>query len=725
MIKACLAALFLVSFSASAMPKWFDQSHEIFLTKELDTMASNYRDFPLFWWNFLIIDGTTNWDDLSALCADIATSSANLVQKVPCHFDVKQLGDFTHDWLRDLPLREAFPGDKVLHTRMQETLAKASLPMGRDVLEVLRLDPLGTLNDLKERVEKRMQMDLKLEHGFLVDEKSHRVLMPIQFSFSPADSAQTHEFTSTLADRCQHLKGCTGMDLFGPHASTRENEMRIRDDVSVVSLVGPLAMALLCLFIFVTRRYRILNLVPILLFTIAFDIVVTVLVFGKIHGITLGFGPGIVGLAMDYGIHSCFLGPRSAKTWRANWVGLLTTIVIMIILGFSSIPLLRQMMFFSVFGLCFNYLLIYMILRRWPEKFEADHYQFSPAQLPWLKPVAIVLLVLSAAIFTQRVHLDVGHLNYESPRTQEMRQWFFKVAGTDSPYLVIEDERNALASSESHKKWADEHGIQFEGLSNYIPSFNDQTRHVLTWRAKFCDGNKPKLTEQQTKFFAPFLKSIDCDKLYADPLNSAPPDYLQDFAHEGRYVGLFFPKTPEQIQTLHAQYSEATTPREIFDSFPRIFYNELLWMVPLAFAGAFLFLYLHYLQLGWSALAVVPFLTGLGLYAAIVIVFHLPISFISLIGLLMVFGCSLDYGVFVMDFLLFRKEDQRGAGVWSALSLCAFATIAGFAPLVFAHHPVLNDLGQALLWGTLGTYIGSLWGITGVYTFWQKWRARA
>jgi predicted exporter len=104
------------------------------------------------------------------------------------------------------------------------------------------------------------------------------------------------------------------------------------------------------------------------------------------------------------------------------------------------------------------------------------------------------------------------------------------------------------------------------------------------------------------------------------------------------------------------------------------------------------------------------------------LIMNLPVSFISLIGLLMVFGCSLDYGVFVMDFLLYRGEDKPG--VWSALSLCAFATIAGFAPLVFAKHPVLNDLGQALLWGTLGTYIGSLWGIPSVYQMFKRKAAR-
>ena len=38
-----------------------------------------------------------------------------------------------------------------------------------------------------------------------------------------------------------------------------------------------------------------------------------------VTGLTLAFGPEIIGLSMDYGIHSAFLDPKSAKTWRANW----------------------------------------------------------------------------------------------------------------------------------------------------------------------------------------------------------------------------------------------------------------------------------------------------------------------------------------------------------------------------------------------------------------------
>ncbi|NJL25765.1 MAG: hypothetical protein HC902_11710, partial [Calothrix sp. SM1_5_4] len=36
---------------------WVDHSHEIFLTRDLRETASNYRDYPLFWWNFVVLEG--------------------------------------------------------------------------------------------------------------------------------------------------------------------------------------------------------------------------------------------------------------------------------------------------------------------------------------------------------------------------------------------------------------------------------------------------------------------------------------------------------------------------------------------------------------------------------------------------------------------------------------------------------------------------------------------
>ena len=720
MNRILLVLLIYMGGVAEAAPRWFDQSHEIFLTPQMRTMASNYQEFPLFWWNFLIVDGAVKDEDLEPLCTELAANPSLGIQKLPCHFDLKSLKALTADWLHDVPLRQQIPGPAAFESALQRTMLKASLPMSRDLVELLRADPLDSLTDLRARLEKRMKMDLELKGGSLHDPSGRRVLLPVQFSFPPAQGEKTQAVLDSLQGQCAKIPGCESLSLFGAHASTRENESRIRADVDVVSIAGMLALLSLAVFLFATKRQKLLNLVPLLFFSIAVAAAMTIWVFGKIHGITLAFGPGIIGLSMDYGIHSAFLDPRSAKTWRANWVGLQTTIVIMIVLAFSSIPLLRQMMFFATFGLCFNFVVFYLVLPTWPGLFSIEIYRFSPKTSRIMTALTAVFLISVPLLVLRPVQLDIQHLNYESAKTLDLRQWFFKITGSSSPFIFIEDEKSPLDSARKKQTWAEKMHIPFEGISSYLPPVQAQDANLAGWSGRFCAVHPPKFTEAENKFYQPFLAGITCAKLKANDLQDEIPAYLKDFHSNGRFVSLFFPKNEEQAELLKREFPGASTPREIFASFPKILYGELLWMVPLAFLGSFFFLWLHYRRFGWSLLAVVPFLTGLGCYALVISVFRLPVSFISLIGLLMVFGCSLDYGVFVMDFLLFRKGDK--SGVWSALSLCAWATIGGFAPLVFARHPVLNDLGQALLWGTAGTYIGSLWGIPAVYALWEKWR---
>lgn len=685
----------------------------------MNAMAATYRDFPIFWWNFLIVEGQPKWDDLETYCVELHHTSGSDIQKLPCQFELKNLKNMTHDWIGDVPLRQNLSPPSTWNMKLDEALAKASLPISRDLLEILRVDPLNTLTELKQKIEKRMQLDFKLQRGFLVDQKSNLILMPIQMSFSPADSQRTQKFSERLSAGCGKISGCTRLTMFGPHASSQENEMQIHRDVDTVSKVGLLALTILILFIIGSRRYQVLSLLPLLLLSIGTSVVVTILVFGKIHGITLAFGPGIIGLAMDYGIHSCFLGPRSIKTWRANWVGLWTTLVSMVILGCSSVPLLRQMMFFAVFGLVLSFLLFYYFLRRWPSWFEAKTYSFTPQNWNLLNGLSVLFIFSSLLIFFKPIHLGIQQLNFETLKTVELRKWFFNATSVTSPYLIIEDPADPLSSSLRALQWSAQHQLTYEGIGNYLPSVAVQAQNLISWREAFCPLIQLPLDLKKSLFFKPFLDSIACEKLAPNDLTHRIPTYLGDFHHDQQFVGLLFPKNPNEIRMVKEQFPDASTPREIFDNFPRIFYAELLWMIPLAFFSALVFLWRHYMSVSHALLAIVPFLTGLGCFVLVSFSANLSISFISMIGLLMVFGCSLDYGVFVMDFLLFRDKHERG--VWSALTLCCLATLAGFAPLVFAQHPVLNDLGHALLWGSLGTYIGSLWGVPTVYRFLNRW----
>jgi predicted exporter len=80
-------------------------------------------------------------------------------------------------------------------------------------------------------------------------------------------------------------------------------------------------------------------------------------------------------------------------------------------------------------------------------------------------------------------------------------------------------------------------------------------------------------------------------------------------------------------------------------------------------------------------------------------------GFVSLVGLLMVFGTATDYGVFCANYYLNSQLTRRG--IWTALLFSGVVTIVGFLPLLFTRHIVLRQLGEPLCLGTVGTLIGT------------------
>ncbi len=707
-----ISVLILFTGAVCGAAEWLDRSPEVFLTRKLNAVTSRYREFPVFWWNFIVVDGQLTRDEGEKFCGEVQAKWGTAAAKMPCNFSPRQLASLTHDWLADLPGRRTLPAQSEWQKSMGLVLSKASMPLPREMLELLRKDPFDTLAELKSRLDQRRPFDLPMTGGMIVDSSGRQTWMPVQLNYSPADSEKTAALNVSLKDACKNIEGCKAVTMFGPHFSNLENETRIREDINVVSVAGTVSLLLVALFVMYTRRQRIVLLMPILGAGLALAAVITVAVFGKIHGITLAFGPGIVGLAMDYGVHAVFMDPRSKATWKSNLAGLLTTLVILLILIFSQIPLLRQLMFFSAVGLIVSFVLFYAFLHRWPRAFMTKPYDFTPKTWIAGEYFAIGMLACCLLIFSRPLDLSIQHLNYESKSTVGLREWFTRHSTSLQPYWLEENAENPLASSHATRAWAAATGIAYEGAANFL-SENDAVNRA-TWSELCKPGSPLKFLPVQEKFFAPFFEQVGCAQtVHRYDLAGDYPDYLKDFTAQGRWASLLFPTGTEQAEAVKQKFPEATTPREIFGAFPKIFMRELTWMVPAAFILALAFLYFHFRRLRFTLLSVVPFLTGVGCYALVAVSFSLPLSFISLIGLLMVFGFSLDYGIFVVDLL--REHNENKYGVWSALSICSFSAVAGFAPLIFAGHPVLNDLGQTLLWGSLGTFIGTFWGIPGLY----------
>jgi hypothetical protein len=242
-------------------------------------------------------------------------------------------------------------------------------------------------------------------------------------------------------------------------------------------------------------------------------------------------------------------------------------------------------------------------------------------------------------------------------------------------------------------------------VADFLPPIEQQKIHLDSWK-KICATS---WTATEKTFFAPFFTAI-CSRATVEDLSGKPPAYLHDFYSGQQWLSLWLTKDEAQVALVQAQQPGAQSLRQIVDRFQSILQNETAWMAPLSILLAMLLLGIYYRKLYLVLLSQIPFFVGLGTFALMALIFHWQISFISLIAMVMIFGLSLDYGIFATN-LFTGNAGPSGPGVWTSVLFAATATFLGFLPLIFCQHPVLVQLGQCLVAGTAGTIIGSVWGI--------------
>lgn len=135
-------------------------------------------------------------------------------------------------------------------------------------------------------------------------------------------------------------------------------------------------------------------------------------------------------------------------------------------------------------------------------------------------------------------------------------------------------------------------------------------------------------------------------------------------------------------------------------------------MAPTALIVILGILWAYFRRLGYAMAALLPVGVGLGGIGWAHLL-GMPLSFVSLMGILMLLGLGVDYGIFAVDHAIRKSRQGDGSDdpLNSALILCAASTVGGYLPLLFCGHPVLLHLGQVLTLGTLGASLGAFWVI--------------
>ncbi len=707
MKSSVLLLLAFVTFFFIKRDSLLDTSQNLFFPSQISSVLNDFNSFPVTSWNHLIPE---NNQDASKLCEDLKIKWAAYIKTAMCQSTPADFLPLINSFLDQQFTLFPAPDRQTLSDSADTELAKISLLMGPEaptLISLIRPDPMNRKDFLLERLKGNLSSNFEMKNGFLTNKNNGQVVIPVQFHFPPSEIPKTAEFLSLIRTY--------RVSMLGPHEGYLSNRSAIEDDLQIVGLVGTGLLLLLgaCLAWF--RLFKLIKLMIPTALGICISFIVTWMVFGSVHGITLSFGTGIIGLAIDYGFHYIFSRDKKEAS-TSNLYALLTTLLVFVIFLFSSLPIIRQMMFFSTFGLVASYVLSRVLLRDEHMNVEKN---ITLKQSRWhIMGIAFVLFGVME-LFILKVDTSLRRFNYTPKDLKTTQDWFYSQMAKSRVFFKVyslnDTDLIRRETTASQGKFS-----RVESLYSYIPSEDEQKSNFDSW-TKLANG-KNLFTGDSVKVFSPFTEKLGELNSFSPVNLKNPPEFLSHLVKENKALTMWFVDTPEQESDLKNSLPGVESLYDIISRFTSMLSREISLFLPLSALGILLLLLVRYRSLKKAGLCLIPFLFSLGLISVVYRVLSVPLTFMSLLGLILIYGLSVDYGIFTTDFYSAKNRDVTQHSSLNLSLLVNWASgIVGFVPLVFCRHPILHDLGLVLTLGMVGIFYSTFYFMPALFS----WRMKA
>lgn len=248
-----------------------------------------------------------------------------------------------------------------LQTAISDTIDTLNSPLGDVVKKTFLHDPTGEMLDILGEFDG--QNTIPEIGGAWSSQDGHRAILIAQSKAGGGntDALQTNvqsiQTDYALAVRTTGVKGThlliSGAPMFAVNARAT-----IQREVKILSTLSMIVIVVLLFLVYRSMSTLLLSLLPVLSGVLA-GITAVSLVFGSVHGITVGFGTTLIGEAVDYTIYY-FVQSQQLKQTNNSWVklfwptirlGVLTSVCGFSSLLFSSFPGLAQIGLYSIIGL--------------------------------------------------------------------------------------------------------------------------------------------------------------------------------------------------------------------------------------------------------------------------------------------------------------------------------------------------------------------------------------
>ncbi len=525
----------------------------------------------------------------------------------------------------------------------------------------------------------------------------------------------------------------TGVPVFA--VTIRAQATQDIQKIGTLSVVAVLALAL-----WVFRSWRVLLCIAILLvFTVTVAALATQWTFGYLHGLTLALGMTLIGVCIDYFIHSLVhagnkTGRDRAEAVRRIWPTLLvgggTTVIGYLALSISGFPGLRQIALFTGTGIVTALLASRFVL---PDLMDLMHLRIQTklplggllraAGRPRLRTFVVAAIAAVSVAGGSRIHWG-DDLNMQTPALDRLiandKLIRSRLASMEpGRFLLVEGAtlEQALQTSERVQPVLAQlqaHGdlTHFYALFPWLASQKLQAENERAWNARVTPTLQAawdKALTDQGLVAAAFtaLAASHQPYLTADALQASPawpfiarqltlrPDRVFVAIWLGKHdpeavraavdplSGVRYFSQKDSIDRLAAGYREHAGVMLVFGILAILAILTARYRSPTTALAV----------LSPAALAILLLVGGWGLAGR-------PLGMLHLIGLLLTAAVCVDYGVFFLE-----NTGRDRLRTFQAITLSAVTTSVSFACLGIAENPALHALAWTVSPGVLAGFL--------------------
>lgn len=537
-----------------------------------------------------------------------------------------------------------------------------------------------------------------------------------------------------LFDVARQSNGDMTLEMTGVPVFAVATQSLIAGDIQRITVLAGLALSALYLWLF--RSWKSLFWVSLVLgLSFASAMLITQLLFGYVHGLTVAIGATLIGVCIDYPIHAIAHAaasrspdktPAVLKIWPSMLMGGITTIIGYSALGLSGYPGFQQIAVYAGSGILFSLLLTrYMLpglLFGWRSRRYASLE--PPLWLSWcdrratLFRVVLAISIIASLFFLTRLQWldDLQQLTPELDSIKEQdRAIRSRLAVSIEPgrFILItgDDLESALQTSErlyplleqlkKNGTLAHYHGLYPWLISNSLQQRNQAalerqltSRNMGLWREALIAAGLS--TSRLAELNYSSMELLSAETVLESPVQQLISSQIVAGPEQTLLIVWLAKHQPEAVTAAIRDLPGVRyfSQREMLNRLAADYRQRAVLMLGL---GVFMILGLltaRYRQPLQALTVLAPALcSGLILLASWSLG-GFALSFLHLVGLLLVVAICVDYGIF-----FFENRSGDRTLTYRAMSASMLTSVVAFASLGVAQSASLRTLAVTVAFG--------------------------